>query len=217
MQRAEQAVRAQWLQSTQRDAASWFDLYSLYFTAPLVVVSSWRLHLKKQASAVDNVKRWGYTESYYSFSGNSFRCYPASVCFFQTSIKDKKHRFGKCCTEKEGTEVNVTLDTQDVNLKHSAMILFCSTGGSGIKHKAFAWWKRPTLFRVTQRIRHLRRTFVPVEPSYYQLSSCLPPVLRLMICTVLHQYVFTMRLSYRPMILLSSSLHLLHCSFSCNN
>lgn len=29
---------------------------------------------------------------------------------------------------------------------------------------------------------------MPVEPSYYQLSSWLPPALRLMICTVLHQY-----------------------------
>lgn len=87
MQRAEQAERA------QHDAASWVDLYSFYFTAPLAVVSSWHLHLKKQAPATslcwstDNVGRCeGTQKSDCSFSGNSFRCYPACVCFCQTSI-----------------------------------------------------------------------------------------------------------------------------------
>lgn len=53
-------------------------------------------------SFTDNVKRCEDAKgSDYSFSGNSFRCYPDTVCFSQTSIKDKQHRFGKCCIEKE--------------------------------------------------------------------------------------------------------------------
>lgn len=77
-------------------------------------------------------KMWGNTERDYSFffffffSGNSFRCYPVSVCFSQTSIKDKRHRFGKCCCAEEedfNTEVNAMQDVQDVKLKHSATIL----------------------------------------------------------------------------------------------
>lgn len=134
MQRAERAERAPWLQSTtwrcrrasRFDLYSLKDLYSINFTAPLIV-SSWHLHLKKQAPetslcrSTDNLKR-GYTESNNSFSGNSFRCYPVHVCFSQTSIKDKRHKFRKS-VPKTSTLIRTIQDIEEVKLKHSAMIL----------------------------------------------------------------------------------------------
>lgn len=86
------------------------------------------LYLKKQAPATSlcwstyNVKSCDCDGN---FSGNSFRCYPVSVCFSQTS-KDKQHTFGKCFLRRGGnfhTEVNTVQDVQDVILKHSAAIL----------------------------------------------------------------------------------------------
>lgn len=115
MQRAEQAERA------QHDSAAWFDLYSLYFAASLVVVSSWHLHLKWQApvlcSSADNVKRCEDTQSVITV----FQEIPSDVILllFVSPIRDKQHRFGKCfCTGKEdfNTEVNLMQNIQDVKL-----------------------------------------------------------------------------------------------------
>ena len=99
MQRAEQAERA------QRDAASWFDLYSFYFTAPLAVVSSWHLRLKKQAPATslcwstDNLRRCEGTQKAIAV----FQEIPSDVILrVFVSARHPSHRFGKCFCTKGG-------------------------------------------------------------------------------------------------------------------
>ena len=106
----------------RRDAAARFDLCSLCSAAPLFLSShpdicTWRNKPPSLGSSADNVERCeDAKESDYSSPGNSFRCYPDTVCFSQTSIKDKQHRFGEMLEDR---------GERDTRL--------CR--GSGIKHK----------------------------------------------------------------------------------
>lgn len=135
MRRAEQAEREREREpggcKAQHDAASWFDLYSLCFAAPLGFVSSWHLHLRKQAPATSlcwsthNVKRCEDTQS------AVYQEIPSDVILLvfvspKHPSRDKQRRFGKCCcTEVKdfNTEVSAIQDVQDVKLKHSAAVL----------------------------------------------------------------------------------------------
>lgn len=74
--------------------------------------------------------------------------------------------------------------TPDVRLKHYAAILLLSRRTLAQTQKICLMKTYPLLF--TQAVRHLKHTFVPVEPIYYQQSSYLPPVPRLVICARLH-------------------------------
>lgn len=76
------------MQRAEQEQLEDFDLFSLYFRASCIVISSWHFHLKKQAPtpslfwSTDNVKNdLRIHREQLQFSGNSFWSYLVSVCF----------------------------------------------------------------------------------------------------------------------------------------
>lgn len=84
---------------------------------------------------------------------------------------------------KPSTRIRIQY-TPDVRLKHYAAILLLSRRTLDQTQKICLMKTYPLLF--TQAVRHLKHTFVPIEPIYYQQRSYLPPVPKLVICARLH-------------------------------
>lgn len=115
----------------------------------------------------------GYAPSNYVFFFKKFLLMLSFQYLFLPNIHQRQAT--QTLEEAGCNNVNVNV-VQDVKSNHFATLLLrkCDQGQA-----------HPLCLGLLKPRRHLRRTFVPVEPSYYQLSSCLPPALRPIVCPVL--------------------------------
>lgn len=129
-------------------------------------------------------------DSSFILTENSGRCYP--VLFLPSSGRYAA-QIWKERQKRRACQIRTSYSDVVVGQKEVG----CRTRSACLPGKI----NRPSLFGVTQKDTW-DTPLVSAEAAYYGLSSWLPPALRLMICTVLCQCIFTW--SLRPVILLST-------------